>query len=82
MKASVMSDSAVVLCPCQNLSIHLSNRCSNHSEVAVPPVHATKVVRCGFAQEFGSQQSIPQPMSLYVSSKLSGIVPWPSKTPA
>lgn len=44
MKASVMSDSAVVLCPCQNLSIHLSSRCSNHSEVAVPPVQIIKVL--------------------------------------
>ena len=37
MKASVMSDSAERLLPCQYLSIHFSSLCSSHSDVATPP---------------------------------------------
>lgn len=37
MKASVMSDSAERLLPCQYLSIHFSSLCSSHSDVAIPP---------------------------------------------
>ena len=37
MKASVMSDSAELLLPCQYLSIHFSKFCCSQSDVAVPP---------------------------------------------
>ena len=46
MKASVMSDSAELLLPCQYLSIHLSRFCCSHSDVAVPPAQPAGSHRC------------------------------------